>query len=87
MPPKSTAKSDEFVARLIANRSRVEIFLLHGVCLRGVIVSHDDAAVFLGNSSRSKASQMVYKHSISTIMLERPKEARKNSSNQHKPRR
>ena len=62
--------ANEFIAQLIVERSRVEIFLLHGICLRGVIDGHDKDAIFLRNSTRAKNTQMILKHAISVIQIE-----------------
>ena len=62
--------ADEYIAQLIDERSRVEVFLLHGICLRGVIDGHDKDAITLRSSNRAKDKQLVFKHGISAIQRE-----------------
>src|SRR5689334_15647498 len=56
----------DFIKELCHTKSTVYIFLMSGIKLHGYIVDHDDASILLGG----KALQLVYKHSISTIMTE-----------------
>ena len=69
MPAKSLSLQDHFLTSLRRARLPVTIFLVKGVKLQGVITWFDAFSLLL---RREGASQLVYKHSISTIMPAEP---------------
>ena len=72
MAPKSLSLQDQFLNSLRRAKLPVTIFLVKGVKLQGVVTWFDAFSLLL---RRDGASQLVYKHSISTIMPpESPKE-------------
>ena len=56
---------DAFLNQLRKTKTPLTIFLINGVKLQGVITWFDNFCVLL---RRDGASQLVYKHAISTIM-------------------
>ena len=72
MADKSLSLQDHFLNSIRRSKSAVTIFLVKGVKLQGVVTWFDAFSLLL---RRDSASQLVYKHSISTIMpVERPKD-------------
>ena len=72
MADKSLSLQDHFLNSIRRSKSAVTIFLVKGVKLQGVVTWFDAFSLLL---RRDGASQLVYKHSISTIMpAERPKD-------------
>jgi host factor-I protein len=69
MPARSLSLQDHFLNSLRRARLQVTIFLVKGVKLQGVVTWFDAFSVLL---RREGASQLVYKHSISTIMPSTP---------------
>ena len=67
-PPQSLSLQDHFLNSLRRAKLPVTIFLVKGVKLQGVITWFDAFSLLL---RREGASQLVYKHSISTIMPSR----------------
>ena len=65
MAEKSLSLQDNFLNSVRRSKSPVTIFLVKGVKLQGVITWFDAFSLLL---RRDGASQLVYKHSISTIM-------------------
>ncbi len=65
MADKPLSLQDHFLNSIRRARSPVTIFLVKGVKLQGVITWFDAFSLLL---RRDGASQLVYKHSISTIM-------------------
>ena len=65
MAEKTLSLQDHFLNSVRRSKSPVTIFLMKGVKLQGVITSFDAFSLLL---RRDGASQLVYKHSISTIM-------------------
>ena len=65
MAEKSLSLQDHFLNSVRRAKSPVTIFLVKGVKLQGVITWFDAFSLLL---RRDGASQLVYKHSISTIM-------------------
>ncbi len=59
---------DNFLNALRKEHTPVSIFLVNGIKLQGKVDSFDQYVVMLKNT----ASQMVYKHAISTIVPSRP---------------
>jgi host factor-I protein len=55
---------DEFLGTLCREQTPVSMFLVNGIRLSGQIESFDTYVVILKNG----ASQMVYKHAISTVV-------------------
>ena len=70
MAPRSLSLQDHFLNSVRRAKLPLTIFLIKGVKLQGVITWFDAFSLLL---RREGASQLVYKHSISTIMpVERP---------------
>jgi len=69
MPAKSLSLQDHFLNSVRRAKLPVTIFLVKGVKLQGVITWFDAFSLLL---RREGASQLVYKHSISTIMPPEP---------------
>lgn len=62
-PNHSTQQS--FLAALTTQQAQVTLFLTNGVKLQGMILAFDDFTILL---SRSDQVQLVYKHSLATIV-------------------
>ena len=60
---------DAFLNQVRKTKVPVTIFLINGVKLQGVVTWFDNFCVLL---RRDGASQLVYKHAISTIMQAQP---------------
>ena len=58
-----------FLEELKNKEISVTVFLVNGVKLQGIITGYDDNAVLL---RRDGFTQLIYKHSISTIMPSTP---------------
>ncbi len=69
MAAKSLSLQDHFLNSLRRAKLPVTIFLVKGVKLQGVVTWFDTFSLLL---RREGASQLVYKHSISTIMPPEP---------------
>ena len=69
MPARSLSLQDHFLNSLRRAKLPVTIFLVKGVKLQGVITWFDAFSLLL---RREGASQLVYKHSISTVMPSEP---------------
>ena len=69
MAAKSLSLQDHFLNSLRRAKLPVTIFLVKGVKLQGVVTWFDAFSLLL---RRDGASQLVYKHSISTIMPPEP---------------
>ena len=65
MAPKTLSLQDHFLNSVRRGKLPVTIFLVKGVKLQGVITWFDAFSLLL---RREGAAQLVYKHSISTIM-------------------
>jgi host factor-I protein len=65
MPDKPLSLQDQFLNGVRRAKSPALVFLVKGVKLQGVITWFDAFSLLL---RRDSASQLVYKHSISTIM-------------------
>lgn len=49
-------------------KKQVAVWLISGICLRGILVDHDDEAIFLlPHKGSAHETQMIYKVVISTI--------------------
>ena len=59
---------DRFLNKLRKEKVQVSIFLVNGIKLDGVIDSFDSYTILL----KSKVTQSVYKHAISTIVPSQP---------------
>jgi host factor-I protein len=68
MPDKQLSLQDQFLNSVRRTKSPAHIFLMKGVKLQGIITWFDAFSLLL---RRDSASQLVYKHSISTIMPQR----------------
>ncbi|RDC59972.1 RNA-binding protein Hfq [Alteripontixanthobacter maritimus] len=62
---KPVALQDAFLNHVRRNKSAVTIFLVKGVKLQGIVTWFDNFSILL---RRDGASQLVYKHAVSTIM-------------------
>jgi host factor-I protein len=65
MPAKSLSLQDHFLNSARKSKAPLTVFLLKGVKLQGVVTWFDTFSLLL---RRDGQSQLVYKHSISTIM-------------------
>src|SRR5438270_6596212 len=65
MVARPLSLQDQFLNGIRRSKSPVTIFLIKGVKLQGVVTWFDAFSLLL---RREGASQLVYKHSISTIM-------------------
>lgn len=65
MPDKSFSLQDHFLNGVRRAKAPVTIFLMKGVKLQGIVTWFDPFSLLL---RRDGVSQLVYKHSISTIM-------------------
>lgn len=54
-----------FLSHVCQNRSPLTVFLVNGVKLEGVVTNFDQLCFTL---TRDRHTQLVYKHSVSTIM-------------------
>jgi host factor-I protein len=68
MPDKPLSLQDQFLNAVRRSKSPALVFLVKGVKLQGVITWFDAFSLLL---RRDSTSQLVYKHSISTIMPQR----------------
>ena len=75
-PPQTSGKQpvlqDAFLNLLRKNKVPVTMFLVKGVKLQGIVTWFDNFSVLL---RRDGQSQLVYKHSISTVMPTQPIDA------------
>lgn len=55
----------DFLNDIKEQKMAVTVFLINGVKLQGIITSHDEESLLL---RRDGHTQLVYKHSVSTIM-------------------
>ena len=69
MPNRPLSLQDQFLNSIRRAKSPALVFLVKGVKLQGVITWFDPFSLLL---RRDSTSQLVYKHSISTIMPQRP---------------
>jgi len=69
MPEKPLSLQDQFLNGVRKLRTPTTVFLVKGVKLQGVITWFDAFSLLL---RRDSASQLIYKHAISTIMPMRP---------------
>lgn len=70
MSPRPPSLQDHFLNSLRRARTPITIFLVKGVKLQGVVTWYDAFSLLL---RREGTTQLVYKHSISTIMpVDRP---------------
>ena len=69
MKTTTTNCQEHFLNVLRKNKCPVTVFLSSGIKLQGIITSYDNFALVLRRDSHM---QLVYKHSISTIMPNGP---------------
>ncbi len=70
MEKKTTAAAqDLFLNVLRKNKNFVTVFLMNGIKLQGIITGFDQFVLFL---KKEDITQLVYKHSISTILPGEP---------------
>ncbi len=72
-PAKGQNLQDQFLNLLRKNKIPVTVFLVKGVKLQGIVTWFDNFSILL---RRDGASQLVYKHAVSTIMPSQPLDAR-----------
>jgi len=68
-PEKPQALQDTVLEHLRQHRVPVTIFLTNGVRLQGHVTGFDSYSVYL---TRDRQSQLIYKHTISTILPGEP---------------
>lgn len=61
---KNNESQNTFIDIVIKAKGNVSVYLVNGIKLQGVIGAHDDSTLVLDNNIK----QLVYKHSISTIV-------------------
>lgn len=66
---KAQNVQDVFLNTLRKTKNPVTVFLINGVKLQGIVTWFDNFSILL---RRDNASQLVYKHAISTIMPTNP---------------
>lgn len=66
---KQTSVQDVFLNHVRKHKNPVTIFLVNGVKLQGCVTWFDNFCILL---RRDNHSQLVYKHSVSTIMPQGP---------------
>ena len=66
---KTENLQETFLNQLRKEKSSVTVFLINGVKLQGIITWFDNFSILL---KRDSHIQLVYKHSISTIMPSEP---------------
>lgn len=71
-PTKGQNLQDQFLNLLRKNKTPVTVFLVKGVKLQGIVTWFDNFSILL---RRDGASQLVYKHAVSTIMPSHPLDA------------
>ncbi len=69
MSNKTQNVQDAFLNNVRKSKTAVTVFLVNGVKLQGIITWFDNFSMLL---RRDGHSQLVYKHSISTIMPSQP---------------
>ena len=69
LPNYRNYTQEQFLTELKNNEISVTVFLVNGVKLQGIITWFDDNAVLL---RRDGFTQLIYKHSVSTIMPSTP---------------
>ena len=62
---KSQNLQDTFLNKVRKEKLSVTVFLIHGVKLQGIVTWFDNFSILL---KRENHVQLIYKHSISTIM-------------------
>ncbi|MBP6918049.1 MAG: RNA chaperone Hfq [Legionellaceae bacterium] len=62
--PTTQIIQNAFLAQLMKDEVPVSIFLVSGIKLHGVVSDFDEHVIML----KSTATQMVYKHAISTVV-------------------
>ena len=55
---------EQFLKAVLREQSKVNVFLMNGFQLRGVVTGYDNYAVIIQSEGRQN---MIYKHAISTI--------------------
>jgi host factor-I protein len=58
------ALEQDFINKLIQDKTPVSVFLKNGIKLTGIIIGVDQETIYLKNI----LVQMVYKHAVSTVM-------------------
>jgi host factor-I protein len=66
--PNSLHVQDAYIQRVTESKQPVNIFLMNGIKLHGVIEGHDNYTLLISGNV-NHASQLVYKHAISTIQI------------------
>ena len=62
------AVQQQFIQKIIEDNKSVNVFLVNGIKLQGVIQDQDVLTLVVGGN-KGNSSQLVYKHAISTIQI------------------
>jgi RNA chaperone Hfq len=62
---ESPSRQDEFLDNLVTSKDAVNVFLINGIRLAGVVTAYDRHVILLESHS---GAQAVYKHAISTVL-------------------
>jgi host factor-I protein len=62
---ESLSRQDEFLDNLVTSKNAVNVFLINGIRLAGVVTAYDRHVIMLDSPS---GAQAVYKHAISTVL-------------------
>ncbi|MDQ5920769.1 MAG: host factor-I protein [Pseudomonadota bacterium] len=57
----------QYLEHLKNNNINVSVYLINGIKLSGLIAEYDDRIIIL-KDNKSTVDQLIYKHSVSTIM-------------------
>lgn len=57
-----------FIQKIIDESRSVNVFLVNGIKLQGVISDQDELTLVVGGN-KGNSSQLVYKHAISTVQV------------------
>ena len=69
--PKNNNLQEIFLTKVRRSRTSVNVFLVNGFQLRGIVTGFDAFVVVVNSEGRQ---QVIYKHAISTIVPVRPLE-------------
>ena len=58
----------EFIQKIVDDKKHVNVFLINGVKLQGLIEGHDNYTIVV-SGNKGNSAQLVFKHAISTIQL------------------
>ena len=69
MAPSDKGLQTAFLDNISTNQVPVSVFLLNGVRLQGIVISHDDFTLQIIHQGQA---QTIYKHAIASIAPSRP---------------